>query len=309
MKNTLSNLPLISIVIPSRNEEEDIAITLDCILAIDYPNKEIIVVDDSSDETPAIVRGYANRGVRLEHRDINSNGCCGARNHGMKHSKGEILVIMNADVRPGKDFLNRIIPHYENGADYLVVRSKAMNYNNIWGKLVASKENQNVQFWDKNEWSEGFSCRREVAEKVGYIPGDFPIKFCRDWMFGANLNKAGYKKHVDITIEINHLVPERLSAFWHERIWRGGFSAPSYFYFRQRNLLIITMREVLKSIRSLFILLLIFPKLYEAIKLSKFSSNGFHDIGTLYLATCVETMALTVGNYKGLLKLLSNKER
>jgi uncharacterized protein (DUF2126 family) len=79
----MSDTPLVSIVIPARNEVRDIAATLDTILAIDYEPKEILVVDDSTDETPDIVVRYAGRGVRLIHREQNRNGCCGARNLGM----------------------------------------------------------------------------------------------------------------------------------------------------------------------------------------------------------------------------------
>ena len=43
-------------------------------------------------------------------------------------------------------------------------------------------------------WSEGFSCRREAAQKVGYLPGDFPVPFSSDWMLGDALAKAGYVK-------------------------------------------------------------------------------------------------------------------
>ena len=43
-----------SIVVPTYNEENDIAGTLDALTSLDYPDKEIIVVDDSTDSTPAI---------------------------------------------------------------------------------------------------------------------------------------------------------------------------------------------------------------------------------------------------------------
>ena len=58
-----------SFVIPTRNEAEDIRRTLERCLAVDYPHKEILVVDDSTDETPRIVSEYADRGVRLIHRE------------------------------------------------------------------------------------------------------------------------------------------------------------------------------------------------------------------------------------------------
>ncbi len=47
-----SDRPLsFSLIIPTKNEALDIAGTLEACLAIDYPHKEVIVVDDSSDDT------------------------------------------------------------------------------------------------------------------------------------------------------------------------------------------------------------------------------------------------------------------
>jgi glycosyltransferase involved in cell wall biosynthesis len=44
-----------SIIIPTYNEERGIGATLEALLSLDYPDREIIVVDDSSDRTPEIV--------------------------------------------------------------------------------------------------------------------------------------------------------------------------------------------------------------------------------------------------------------
>ena len=54
-----------SIVVPTYNEENDIAGTLDALVALDYPDKETVVVDDSTDSTPTIVGRYAAQDVRL----------------------------------------------------------------------------------------------------------------------------------------------------------------------------------------------------------------------------------------------------
>src|SRR3981081_4396114 len=56
----LSNAPLVSVIVPARNEAHNIARCVSSILATTYPNLELIVVDDSSaDETVAIAREAA----------------------------------------------------------------------------------------------------------------------------------------------------------------------------------------------------------------------------------------------------------
>ena len=53
--------PMVSIVIPARNEERDIGPTLDAALAQDYPSFEVIVVDDgSTDGTAAEIERRAS---------------------------------------------------------------------------------------------------------------------------------------------------------------------------------------------------------------------------------------------------------
>ena len=71
-----------SIIIPSYNECDDIRLSIDSAIKQDYQNKEIIVVDDSSDNTPEIIKEYADKGVNLIIGP--RKGCCGARNLGMK---------------------------------------------------------------------------------------------------------------------------------------------------------------------------------------------------------------------------------
>ncbi len=102
-----------SIIIPTYNEARDIVATLESLLALDYPDREIIVVDDSTDRTPEIVRGYAAQGVRLIHPG--GGGRCEARNLGIRKASGEVVVLLNADVRLPADFLRRLACHYQRG--------------------------------------------------------------------------------------------------------------------------------------------------------------------------------------------------
>ena len=61
-----SNPPLISICVPARNEERNIRACVEAILNQDYPNIEVIVLDDrSTDATPTILAEIASRDSRL----------------------------------------------------------------------------------------------------------------------------------------------------------------------------------------------------------------------------------------------------
>jgi len=302
----METVMLVSIVIPARNEAEDIGRTLEACLAIEYELKEIIVVDDSTDDTPAIVAAYADRGVRLIHRENNSNGCCGARNLGLREARGEIVVLLNADDLPRPDFLNRLLPHYRNGADYVIVRSMAINSGNPWGRFVMTSELAGPG--SDPEWSEGFSCRRSAAEKVGYIPGDFPVPFCRDYMFGIALNRGGFKKHIDMSIPMEHIVPDTFSSFWRNQMWRGTFSAPHVYYFRNMPIALILPKEMLKAIRTLLKYLLFAPAIWQAVRLSRFAPNGLRDASSLLFAGLVRDLAMRVGNFKGVLRVIRSHE-
>ncbi|MEY4223050.1 MAG: hypothetical protein RL334_1692 [Chloroflexota bacterium] len=60
--------PRFSIIVPTRNEAADIAATLRALLALEHAAFEVLVVDDSTDGTREIVRGFAAAGVRCRAR-------------------------------------------------------------------------------------------------------------------------------------------------------------------------------------------------------------------------------------------------
>lgn len=298
--------PLVSIVIPARNEALDIAATLDRCLALDYEPKEIIVVDDSSDETPTIVAAYADRHVRLIHREVNRNGCCGARNLGMQMARGEIIIIFNADNRPRTDFIQRLLAHYRNGADYVIVRSTVLNTDCLWGRYVVAAGCA-APVGDP-EWSEGFSCRSAAAAKVGYIPGDFPVPFCRDYLIGVALGRAGYVKHIDMTIPVEHVVPDTLRTFWQNRVWRGTFSSPFAYYLRHMPLWKVVAREALKAVRTVMAYLLIVPALWRAGRVARCTPAGWRELPNMFAAGFVADFATLTGNIKGLQRLVRTQQ-
>jgi poly-beta-1,6-N-acetyl-D-glucosamine synthase len=92
-----SSRPLVSIVVPAYNEEKVIANCVESILASDYSNHEIILVDDGSkDATYAVMKRYHHPPAVIALTKPNG-GKASALNLGYSHSHGEILMFVDAD--------------------------------------------------------------------------------------------------------------------------------------------------------------------------------------------------------------------
>lgn len=93
----------ISVIIPAHNEENFIKNTLRAICAQEYPDFEVIVVDNiSTDHTSQYAQGFPVIVVREDHK-----GTQYARECGRKIAKGEILAYLDADCCPEKDWLTK----------------------------------------------------------------------------------------------------------------------------------------------------------------------------------------------------------
>jgi len=100
------NYPAISVVICAYNGEEWIEECLDGCSAIDYPNFEVILVDDgSSDHTLALAESKAKKyGFKVLAQAANG-GLSAARNRGMEAASGEIIAYLDQDAYPDEHWL------------------------------------------------------------------------------------------------------------------------------------------------------------------------------------------------------------
>ena len=93
--------PRISVVVCSYNGARTIRDCCEGLRRLDYPDYEVIVVDDgSTDGTAAIARQYGFRIISTENRGLSS-----ARNTGMKASMGEIVAYIDDDAYPDPHWL------------------------------------------------------------------------------------------------------------------------------------------------------------------------------------------------------------
>jgi glycosyltransferase involved in cell wall biosynthesis len=99
----------VSVVIPAHNEQEWIATTIQALLAQDYPNKEIIVVDNAStDRTSEIAKQFDVK-VVLETR----KGLLYARERGRVEASGDVIANVDADCQPDPNWISRGVEFLE----------------------------------------------------------------------------------------------------------------------------------------------------------------------------------------------------
>ncbi|MBS3131577.1 glycosyltransferase [Candidatus Woesearchaeota archaeon] len=110
----LENVPFVTVQIPTFNDPVAERCIRHC-LGFNYPKDkyEIIIADDSTNTgTIALLSGIAEKNrdmVKFFHRNSREGFKAGALKEAMPHSKGEIVVIFDADWMPNESFLNDIV--------------------------------------------------------------------------------------------------------------------------------------------------------------------------------------------------------
>ena len=129
--------PFVSIMIPAHNEEGVITNTVENILTIDYPNFEVIVIDDrSTDNTASVIYDLSQKHenvIAIVREKDAFPGKSAVLNDAFKVAKGEAILVFDADATVEPDFLKKLIPHLE-PADVgavqarKIIRNKDVNY-------------------------------------------------------------------------------------------------------------------------------------------------------------------------------------
>ena len=90
---------LVSIVIPAYNREKTVIRAVESVLKQDYPNLEVIVVDDcSTDDTYSVLVNTYSGDPRVVVTKLETNsGACVARNKGIELSNGEYIAFLDSD--------------------------------------------------------------------------------------------------------------------------------------------------------------------------------------------------------------------
>jgi glycosyltransferase involved in cell wall biosynthesis len=178
----IARTPKVSLVIACRNEERRLAAKIENALQLDYPDIEIMVASDASDDgSDAIVESYAHRGVRLI-RSPERRGKEFAQGLAVAAATGDIMVFSDAGTDLPRDSIRKIAERF---ADE---RVGAVSSEDLFigtdGKLAGEGAYVRYEMWLRRLESERaglvglsgsfFAVRRDVLKHWdATIPSDF----------------------------------------------------------------------------------------------------------------------------------------
>lgn len=151
--------PFVSVVIAAYNEEKVIGKAIRSILASDYPELEVIVVDDGSrDSTAKVVQEISNEypNVRLIQKE--NGGKSSAVNRGFQEARGDIVVSLDADTILASNTISLMVRHF---ADPHVAA--------VSGNVKVGNRRNVLTTWQHIEYITGFNLERRAFDELNCI--------------------------------------------------------------------------------------------------------------------------------------------
>lgn len=201
VKPGINATPLVTIAIPVFNHSMYITQCIESVISQDYPNIELIIIDDGSiDDSTKVIEGMLarceERFIRIEFRSRRNIGLSATLNEALAWSEGKYFAALDSDdiMMPGK--ISRLLPIMENEPELAGVFSgnEAIDGDG----RVFGVESLPERYFGFDEVimhrhtfsSPGQLLRTDLMKSVGgYIAG----MYIQDWYMWLKLTESGYK--------------------------------------------------------------------------------------------------------------------
>ncbi|PPD33025.1 MAG: poly-beta-1,6 N-acetyl-D-glucosamine synthase [Methylomonas sp.] len=229
----LSSYPPISIIVPCHNEGRDVEETIEYLLELQYPDYEIIAVNDGSeDDTLAILLAMAAQHPQLRVINLEQNqGKAVALNTGALFSSNEFLICIDGDALLAPHAASWIMQHFLSGPRVAAVTGnpRIRTRSTLLGKIQVGEFSAIVGLIKRAQRVYGrvftvsgvvAGFRKSALHRVGYWSNDM-VTDDIDISWKLQLD------HWDIRFEPNALcwilMPETLHGLWRQRLrWAQG---------------------------------------------------------------------------------------
>ncbi len=206
-------VPSVDVLVPSCGEPAELVERcLRGCLAMDYPSHTVWLLDDS--DRPELTELCHRLGCRYVARREHAHAKAGNLNHGLRHCKGELVAVFDADVVPLRPFLRRTVGLFADpSVGFVQTPQSYMNADPVMRNLGLERwllpDEESFYRWIQPTRQNlnavvcagtSFLMRREALERVGGFETATPSE---DLATGIRITAAGYR---------NHYLSEKLSA-------------------------------------------------------------------------------------------------
>jgi GT2 family glycosyltransferase len=210
-----------SVIVVCWNSAEVLERCLDHLFAQDYSNREIIVVDDGSDDnTREVAQEASTQGEITLVSSRRNRGCPSARNLGLRHARGEIVAFIDADGFAAPDWLGQVVAAFADDPTIAGVASTVffddnpLVINGAGGIVNRQGWAADLSMNESYEWAQiasealypmgcGMALRRSALERVGPFD-DRMLNYYDDVDYGTRLWREGYRVTVAPDAWIDH---------------------------------------------------------------------------------------------------------
>jgi len=145
--NEITTYPVVTVQLPVYNELYVVGRLIDASCTMVYPKEklEILLLDDSTDQTVEVVAKYVEKykrqGFDIKHirRDNRLGYKAGALKEGLAVARGEYVAIFDADFVPRPDFLLKTIPHFMTDPNVGMVQTRWEHLNSEYSLLTRTQ--------------------------------------------------------------------------------------------------------------------------------------------------------------------------
>ncbi len=266
--------PKVSIIITNYNGGVVLLNCIDSLKVLDYPNFEVILVDDCSTDG-SFKKAIKNKGkLKLfGFKTKNNLGFVGANNEGVKHVTGEYILLLNNDTKVSKNLLTELVKKLEKDNTIGVIQPKIKMMDNPkildnagsfltrtgflihWG--FGKKDSKEYDF-ERIIFSAKGAClmaRKEIIDKVGLFDEDF-VSYMEESDFCFRVWLLGYKVYYLPTTFIYHKVGYSYSKLSPETV--------NYNSFKNR------ISSLCKNLEPKNIFLILFPHIFILLGLATY---------------------------------------
>ena len=199
-----------SVVIATYNRRESLLRCLAAVTQLDYPDYEVIVVDDGC--TDGSIAAAQERFPQVRYLGHATNtGEPAARNRGVHAATGDVIAFTDDDCLPPRDWLRRHARHYDDARIAAAGGPQVCPAPNFYEEFDAAQWTirfdglETIEHIDNYEHllTGNMSVRREVFARVG--PFDEGFRSGCDSDFIRRVSRAGYRFVRDPDLQVDHL--------------------------------------------------------------------------------------------------------